>query len=46
MVVHVAHDGLGLEPGAVVAESGLAAMRASAAVLGGELLVTDRKSVV
>jgi signal transduction histidine kinase len=42
VVVHVADDGVGFDPAAVEHESGLAAMRASTQVLGGELSVTSR----
>ena len=42
VVVHVADDGVGFDPATVEQESGLAAMRASATVLGGALAVTSR----
>jgi two-component system NarL family sensor kinase len=42
VVVHVADDGIGFDPAAVDHESGLAAMRASAQVLGGTLAVRSR----
>jgi signal transduction histidine kinase len=42
VVVRVSDDGVGFDPSAVVDESGIAAMRASAAVLGGTLDVESR----
>jgi signal transduction histidine kinase len=39
VVVRVADDGIGFDPSGVAQESGIAAMRASAAVLGGTLTV-------
>jgi signal transduction histidine kinase len=42
VAVHIADDGVGFDPAAVVEESGLAAMRASATVLGGTLALRSR----
>jgi signal transduction histidine kinase len=43
VVVRVSDDGVGFDPAAVIEESGIAAMRASAAVLGGTLTVESRR---